>query len=116
MPAEQKVALERLRAHGIQLERLTAPVTAALQEFEVATSTTTAQAFENHQERTVTGTWVPVDRTVPAGAWQGIDDASRWHGWPSTCWNRGRTTDWSTWNVLDEALKSGRSPILRTRD
>jgi hypothetical protein len=21
-----------------------------------------------------------------------------------------------TWNVLDEALKSGRSPILRTRD
>jgi hypothetical protein len=86
VPAEQKVALERLRAHGIQLEPLTAPVSVPLQEFEVATSTTTAQAFESHQERTVTGAWMPVERTVPAGAWR--VSIPRWRGWRSICSSR----------------------------
>ena len=115
VPADQKVALERLRAHGIQLERLTAAVNVPLQEFEVATSTTTAQAFESHQERTVTGAWVPVERAVPAGAWrvsmrQPLARLAFYLLEPRS--NDGLVT----WNVLDEALKSGRSPILRTRD
>lgn len=115
VPADQKTAIERLRAHGIQLERLTAPLTLALQEFEVATSTTTPQAFENHQERTVTGTWVPVDRTVPVGAYrvamtQPLARLAFYLLEPRS--NDGLVA----WNVLDEALKSGRSPILRTRN
>lgn len=115
VPADQKVAIERLRAHGIQLERLTAAVNVPLQEFEVATSTTTAQAFENHQERTVTGSWVPVERTVPAGTWrvsmrQPLARLAFYLLEPRS--NDGLVT----WNVLDEALKSGRSPILRTRN
>jgi hypothetical protein len=114
VPADQKVAVERLRAHGIVLEALTVPVAGPVEEFVVATSTTTAQAFENHQERTVTGTWTPVDRPVPAGAFrvpmtQPLARLAFYLLEPRS--NDGLVT----WNVLDEALKSGRSPILRTR-
>ncbi len=97
VPAEQKVALDRLRAHGIQLERLT------------------AQAFENHQERTVRGTWVPVDRTVPAGAYR----VSMTQPLARLAFYLLEPRSYDglvAWNVLDEALKSGRAPILRTRD
>lgn len=86
-----------------------------LQEFPVATSTTTAQAFENHQERTVTGAWAPVERTLPAGAYriamtQPLARLAFYLLEP-------RSYDGLVaWNVLDDALKSGRSPILRTRD
>ena len=115
VPAEQKVAVERLRAHGIQLERLTAPLTVPLQEFAVATSTTTAQAFESHQERTVTGAWAPVERTVPAGAYR----VSMTQPLARLAFYLLEPRSYDglvTWNVLDEALKSGRAPILRTRD
>ena len=115
VPANQKVALERLRAHGIRLERLDAPVNVPLQEFQVATSTATEKPFENHQERTVTGTWVPVERAVPAGAYrvpmqQPLARLAFYLLEPRS--NDGLVT----WNVLDEALKSGRSPIVRTRN
>jgi hypothetical protein len=114
VPADQKAAVERLRAHGIVLEPLTAPVTVPVEEFVVATSTTTAQAFENHQERTVTGAWTAVDRTVPAGGFrvpmtQPLARLAFYLLEPRS--NDGLVT----WNVLDEALKSGRSPILRAR-
>ncbi len=44
------------RAHGIGLEADRRRPPCRCEEFAMATSTTTAQAFENHQERTVTGT------------------------------------------------------------
>jgi hypothetical protein len=71
--------------------------------------------FENHQERTVTGTWAPADVTVPAGAWrvpmtQPLARLAAYLLEPRS--NDGLVT----WNVLDEALKTGRAPILRTRD
>jgi hypothetical protein len=114
VPADQKAAVERLRAHGIVLEPLASPASVPVEEFVVATSTTTAQAFENHQERTVTGTWMAVDRAVPAGAFrvpmtQPLARLAFYLLEPRS--NDGLVT----WNVLDEALKSGRSPILRTR-
>jgi Zinc carboxypeptidase len=113
VPADQKAAIERLRAHGVVLEPVATPVTSGLEEFEVATSTTPAQAFENHQERTVTGVWKAVDRSVPAGAYrvpmtQPLARLAFYLLEPRS--NDGLVT----WNVLDEALKSGRSPILRT--
>jgi Zinc carboxypeptidase len=115
LPADQKAAVERLRAHGIVVEAMTAPLAVPLEEFEVVTSTTTAQAFENHQERTVTGTWKAVERQVPAGGFrvsmtQPLARLAFYLLEPRS--NDGLVT----WNVLDEALKSGRSPVLRTRN
>ena len=115
VPAEQKAAVELLRAHGITLERIATAATLPLEEFTVAESTTTPKPFENHQERTVTGAWAAVEREVPAGAWrvvmtQRLARLAFYLLEPRS--NDGLTT----WNVLDEALKTGRSPILRTRN
>ena len=43
--------IERLRSHGIRMERLDQPTTALLEEFHIAASQVAAQAFEKHQER-----------------------------------------------------------------
>lgn len=51
VPQELRAA-ERLQAHGIALERLPEAATLALEEFGMQSSEVTAQAFENHRERT----------------------------------------------------------------
>ncbi|MEP7118332.1 MAG: M14 family metallopeptidase, partial [Acidobacteriota bacterium] len=69
VPASETAVLERLRAHGITVETLgaTAPL---LEEFTVASTTAMEKPFENHQERTVTGTWAAADPRDLSGAWR----------------------------------------------
>ena len=62
--------IERLRSHGIRMERLDQPTTVSLEEFHIAASQVAAQAFEKHQERTVTGHYEPIERTMPAGTYR----------------------------------------------
>jgi hypothetical protein len=115
VPAEQKPAVELLRAHGITLERVATPATLPLEEFTIVESTTTPKPFENHQERTVTGTWTAIEREVPAGAWR-VVMTQRLARLAFYLLEPRSNDGLVTWNVLDEALKTGRSPILRTRD
>jgi hypothetical protein len=115
VPAEQKAAIELLRAHGITLERITTAATLPLEEFTVAESTTTPKPFENHQERTVTGAWAPIEREVPVGAWR-VPMTQRLARLTFYLLEPRSNDGLVTWNVLDEALKTGRSPILRTRN
>ncbi len=115
VPADQKAAVERLRAHGIVVEPVTAPLTAPLEEFTVGTSTAMEKPFENHQERTVTGTWAAVDRQVPAGAWR-VSMTQPLARLAFYLLEPRSNDSLVTWNVLDEALKTGRAPILRTRN
>ena len=115
VPADQKAAVELLRAHGIALERIGTAATLPLEEFTVAESTTTPKPFENHQERTVTGTWAAVEREVPAGAWR-VVMTQRLARLAFYLLEPRSNDGLVTWNVLDDALKTGRSPILRTRN
>ena len=115
VPAEQKVAVELLRAHGIALERLPAAPALPLEEFEVGESTTPPKPFENHQERTVTGRYLPVERQLPAGTYR-VAMTQRLARLAFYLLEPRSNDGLVTWNVLDEALKTGRSPILRTRD
>ena len=117
VPAELREAVERLQAHGVRLERLTQPATLPLEEFQIESTETTAQAFENHRERRATGRYTPVERALPAGTWrvpmnQPLARLTFYLLEPRS--NDGLLT----WNVLDAAL--GRNakvyPILRTRD
>lgn len=115
VPAEEKVAIERLRAHGITLERVTEPVTLPLEEFQIASTEVTPQAFENHQERTVTGKYARVDRAIPASAYrvpmtQPLARLAFYLLEPRS--NDGLVT----WNVFDEAIKKSQYPVLRTRN
>ena len=115
VPAEQKGAVELLRAHGITLERLASTATLPLEEFQVAESATTPKPFENHQERTVTGSYVPVERELPIGAYR-VPMTQRLARLAFYLLEPASNDGLVTWNVLDDALKSGRSPVLRTRN
>jgi hypothetical protein len=116
IPAALTAAVERLRAHGVQLERLAQPATLQLEEFQIESNQTAAQNFERHQERTVTGKYVSVERTMPAGTYrvstrQPLARLAFYLIEPRS--NDGLLT----WNFLDDALKnSSVYPILRTRD
>jgi Zinc carboxypeptidase len=117
IPGNLTAAIERLQAHGIRMERLSQP-TAALQleEFQIATNDATPQAFENHRERTVTGTYMPVEQAMPDGTYrvsmnQPLARLAFYLLEPRS--NDGLMT----WNFLDDAIKDGKvAPILRTRD
>jgi hypothetical protein len=116
IPAALKTAIERLRAHGIRVEMLNEPATGTLEEFRIDTTQSSAQAFEGHQERTVTGNYEPIERTMPAGSYrvsmkQPLARLAFYLIEP-------RSSDGLlTWNVLDDVLKDSKTyPITRSRD
>jgi hypothetical protein len=115
VPAEEKLAIERLRAHGIVLERVEAAATLPLEEFRIASTDTTAKPFENHQERTVTGQYVAVERQVPAGAYR-VRVAQRLGRLAFYLLEPRSNDGLLTWNVFDDAVKRSVYPVLRTRD
>jgi hypothetical protein len=41
-----------------------------MEEFHIAASQVAAQTFEKHQERTITGQYEPIERTMPAGTYR----------------------------------------------
>lgn len=116
VPAELRDALERLQAHGVRLERLTQPTTLQLEEFQIESTEMAARAFENHRERSASGQYGVVERTVPTGTWrvpmnQPLARLAFYLIEPRS--NDGLLT----WNVLDEALKDRKVyPILRSRN
>jgi Zinc carboxypeptidase len=116
VPSSLTSALERLRAHGIRIERLDQPLTVSVEEFRIASSQAAAQTFEKHQERTVTGRYESVERTIPAGAYripmnQPLARLAFYLLEPRS--NDGLLT----WNFLDDALKASTTyPVVRSRD
>src|SRR5262245_54187575 len=83
-------------------------------EAMLASTEVTPQPFENHQERTVTGKYAPVDRTIP-GAYrvpmtQPLARLAFYLLEPRS--NDGLVT----WNVFDEAIKKSPYPVVRTRN
>jgi hypothetical protein len=115
VPATLKGALDLLRAHGVVLEPIAATATLPLEAFDIAASTTTPKPFENHQERTATGAWGPVEREVPAGAYR-VAMTQRLARMAFYLLEPRTNDGLLTWNVVDDAITDGTYPILRTRD
>jgi hypothetical protein len=115
VPSDLKAAIALLTAHGLTLERLAQPSTVAVEEFQIATSETTAEAFENHRERTVTGKYAALTREIPAG-WYRVPMTQRLARLAFYLLEPRSNDGLVTWNVLDEAIKDAKYPILRTRD
>jgi hypothetical protein len=73
VPDAAKSTLELLRAHGIQLRQLTAPVR-GVEQFAITSNTQRAAGnsidLGTHGLRTLEGAWAAApDVTVPAGSW-----------------------------------------------
>jgi Zinc carboxypeptidase len=116
VPTQLRTAIDRLQAHGIRMDQLSQPVTLDLEEFQISSSQTAGQAFEKHQERTLTGKYQRTTRQLPAGTYRVRMDQplSRLAFYLL----EPRSSDgFATWNFLDEALKTEKVyPILRTLD
>jgi hypothetical protein len=119
VPAGATKAIDLLKAHGVQMRQLTAPVR-GVEQFAIS-SNTQRQAnggidTGNHGLRTLQGDWqTAADVTVPAGAWavpmnQPLARLAFYLLAPTS--DDGLTT----WNFLDDVLQDAKVyPILRRR-
>ena len=116
IPPQLSQVVDRLRAHGIQLTAVTAATTVSVEEFRIESSTTAPTAFQNHNERTLTGAWTPAQRDVPAGTFR--VDMTQPLARLAFYLIEPRSDDGLVdWNLLDEALKDAKTyPILRSRN
>jgi hypothetical protein len=116
VPPHLADAVERLRMHGIQATPVAKPMTIALEEFRIDSSTAAATPFQNHNERTLTGAWVPAQREIPAGTLR--VDLTQPLARLAFYLIEPRSDDGLVdWNLLDEALKEAKTyPIVRTRN
>jgi hypothetical protein len=73
VPADATAAIELLRAHGVQMRQVTAPVS-GVETFSITSNTARPAGnsidMGTHGVRTIDGAWAPSpDARVPAGAW-----------------------------------------------
>jgi hypothetical protein len=116
VPAGLAQALDRLESHGVVMTPLKSAARMALEEFRIDSSTAAPTAFQNHNERTLTGAWVPAERELPAGTLR--VELTQPLGRLAFYLIEPRADDGLVdWNLLDEALKDAQVyPIVRTRN
>jgi hypothetical protein len=114
VPASLTQAIDRLEAHGIVMTPLKSPTRLAVEEFRIDSNEAAATAFQNHNERTLTGAWVAAQRELPAGTLK--IDVAQPLGRLAFYLLEPRADDGLVdWNLLDEALKDAKTyPIVRT--
>ena len=115
LPGALTAAIDRLEAHGIVVKRLKSAATVAVEEFRIDGSSTSPTPFQNHNERTLTGAWIPARRTLAAGTVTVAMSQPR--GRLAFYLLEPRSDDGlANWNLLDEALAGAKIyPIVRSR-
>lgn len=67
VPPALKNAVDRLEAHGIRYETLTAERRLTVEQFRIDSTKVAEQPFQGHRERTLFGAYERVEITLPAG-------------------------------------------------
>ena len=67
VPPSLAVVIERLGAHGVWFEELSGPREMALERFRIDSTRAAERAFQGRHERTLSGAYEPVVRTLEAG-------------------------------------------------
>ena len=115
VPPQLAAALDRLSAHGV----LATPMKTTkvrVEEFRIATTEVAARPFQNHTERTLTGTWAVADRELPAGTLR-IDMRQPLARLAFYLLEPRSDDGLLNWNLLDEVLAGAKIyPVLRTTD
>ena len=116
VPANLTAAIDRLRAHGIASTALAAATTAPVEEFRIEASEAAATPFQNHNERTLKGSWMPAEAKLPAGTLR-IDMTQPLARLAFYLLEPRADDGLVNWNLLDEALEDAKTyPILRSRN
>ncbi len=115
VPPQLVDAVDRLNAHGIVSTPLKAATTVQIEEFRIDASEAAGRPFQNHNERTLKGSWVPSERQLPAGTLR--VEMTQPLARLAFYLLEPRSDDGLTnWNFLDEALLDAKVyPIVRTR-
>ena len=117
IPATLTKAIANLRAHGIVMAPLKTAQTVQIEQFTIQTNKLAERAFEQHTERTLTGTWGAADRELPAGTLR-IDMKQPLARLAFYLIEPRSDDGLVDWNLLDEALGESVAayPIVRTRN
>jgi hypothetical protein len=67
VPPSLATVVERLGAHGLWFEELASPREMALERFRIDSTQVAERPFQGRRERTLTGAYEPVVRTLEAG-------------------------------------------------
>lgn len=104
---------DRLRAHGVRLERVAPASTMRVEEFRVDSVRVARQESEKRRERAFFGHWVAVERAVPAG-WLRVR-ADQPEGRLAFTLLEPRSDDgFADWGLLGAGLAAGGVyPVLR---
>jgi hypothetical protein len=116
IPANLTKAVEMLKAHGVRTTTLAKGTKLQVEEFQIESNTVAPRPFEQHTERTLTGTWVKAEREIPAGTIQ--VDVKQPLGRLAFYLLEPRSDDGLVnWNHLDEVLGADVKtfPIIRQR-
>lgn len=115
VPANLTGVIDRLAGHGVRVLRLEQPRTVKVEEFAIASNQQAERPFEQHRERTLTGSYRAAERNLPAGTVvvpmdQPLARLVFYLLEP-------RSDDgFLNWNVLDDSLKDAAVyPIMRGR-
>jgi hypothetical protein len=113
VPANLTSVVDLLAAHGVDGAPLDAETAIPVEQFVITGSTLAARASEGHRERTLEGTWEPVEWTVPAGTL--VIPVSQPLGRLVFTLLEPRSDDGAvSWNLLDDQVDAGSVyPIVR---
>ncbi len=113
VPPDLTAAVEYLRLHGIKTTPLTRAETAQVEEFRI-TASDVGREFEKHKERTLQGSWVAVERQIPAGTLR-VDMTQPLARLAFYLLEPRSDDGLVDWNVLDGAIANATIyPIART--
>jgi len=113
VPAELGSVVDRLRAHGVELEELDLPAELMVEQFRITEAEQSAREFQGHHERRLEGAYEPLQAHVPVGTWR-VDMRQPLARLAFYLLEPRSDDGLANWNFLDEALESSDLyPILR---
>jgi hypothetical protein len=116
VPASLKRAVDRLEAHGIRTYPLEKDTPLNVESFQIESMSLAQREYQGHKERTIVGSWVAEQRSVPAGTL--IVSVDQSIGRVVFLLLEPRSDDsLALWNLMDDVLEKAKTyPVLRTSD
>ena len=112
IPANIAPAIDRMLAHGVELEWIEPGTVLRGETFAIDSSSVAPREFQGHFERELFGEWSAAEITLPEGGWR--VDASAPLGRLSFYLLEPRSDDGlANWALLDRYLEDGVYPIHR---
>ena len=105
-------AIERLIAHGIRTEAVSAGTQVRVEEFLIDSTSVAARPFQGRNERTLFGAWEAGQQVVPEGT-IAVPMDQPLARLAFTLLEARSDDGFANWAILDESIEEGRYPVWR---